>query len=90
MNTATETQPATRVLLSIDDNEAYSPDDVETTLTLGDLIATLQEAAEEHGEDAIVVLNNGQRYGASFGRFTTMAGEIVDITATTDTDDDEE
>jgi hypothetical protein len=85
MNTATDTQ--TRVLLSIDDNEGYAPEQVDTTLTLGDLIAALQEAADEHGEDAIVVLNNGQRYGASFGRFTTMAGEIVDITATDEDED---
>lgn len=89
MNTATETPTATRVLLAIDDNQAYMPGDVETTLTLGELIAALQEAASEHGEDAIVVLNNGQRYGASFGAFRTMDGEITDITAA-GADDDEE
>lgn len=88
MNTATENQ--TRVLLAIDDNTAYVPEDVDTTLTLGELIAALQEAAEEYGDDAIVVLNNGQRYGASFGAFRTMGGEITDITATTDTDEDED
>lgn len=89
MNTATESKTATRVLLAIDDNTAYSPEDVETTLTLRDLIDALEDAADEHGEDAIVVLNNGQRYGASFGAFRTMGGEITDITAA-DADDDEE
>ena len=79
MNTATENQ--TRVLLAIDDNQGYSPEQVSTDLTLGELIASLQEAAAEHGDDALVILNNGQRFGASFGAFRTMHGEIVDITA---------
>lgn len=79
MNTATETQ--TRVLLAIDDNTGYAPDQVRTDLTLGELIASLQEAAEEYGDDALVILNNGQRYGASFGAFRTMGSEITDITA---------
>lgn len=79
MNTATE--PQTRILLAIDDNTGYAPSQVHTDLTLGELIASLQEAAEEYGDDALVILNNGQRYGASFGAFRTMDGEITDITA---------
>lgn len=57
----------TIVTLPIDDNQGYSADQVETNVTLQDMLEALQEAIEEHGEDAVVVLSNGQRYGAGFG-----------------------
>lgn len=58
----------TTVLLPIDDNQGYSPDQVETGFTLADLLAVVQEAIAQHGDDAVVVLDNGQRYGAQYGR----------------------
>lgn len=56
-----------RVILNISDNEGYSPDQIDDTITLGDLVAALEEAIEQYGEDARVILNNGQRYGAKYG-----------------------
>lgn len=57
----------TRVLLAIEDNQGYSPDQVKTSMTIHDLVKALQEAADEYGEDAMIVLDNGQQYGAQFG-----------------------
>ena len=61
------TTDQTRILLAINDNTAYSASDVTETMTLRELIDALEEATEDHGEDALVVLDNGQRYGARYG-----------------------
>lgn len=58
----------TRLLLDISDNQGYSPEQVETKFTLGELLEFTEEAIQEFGEDAIIVLSNGQRYGAGYGR----------------------
>ena len=59
---------ATRVTLPIDDNQGYGPEQIDTIVTLRDMLEGIQEAIEEFGEDAVVVLDNGQRYGARYGR----------------------
>jgi hypothetical protein len=62
---------ATILTLPIDDNRGYTAEDVaeetRTQVTLQELLEGIQDAIREHGADAIVVLDNGQRYGAQFG-----------------------
>lgn len=62
-----------KILLGISDNEGYSPDQVNG-MSLADLLEQVQYAIDEFGEDAEVVLSNGQRYGAGFGRIATGGG----------------
>lgn len=62
----TDNQP--RVLLGISDNEGYSPSQIQTDITLADLLEHVQNAIADFGEDALVILSNGQRYGAGYGR----------------------
>lgn len=76
----------TRVLLAIEDNQGYTPHQVKTSMTLRDLVNALQEAADEYGEDAMIVLDNGQRYGAQFGGIDTYRDLIVPA----EEDDEEE
>ncbi len=56
------------VQLNIADNEGYAPDQVGSTMTLGALLVALEDAVAEYGEDATLVLANGQRFGAGYGR----------------------
>lgn len=62
---------ATILTLPIDDNRGYTAEQVaeetRTQVTLQELLEGIQDAIREHGADAIVVLDNGQRYGAQFG-----------------------
>ncbi|GLJ62210.1 hypothetical protein GCM10017576_23400 [Microbacterium barkeri] len=57
----------TRILLNISDNGGYAPDQINTSFTLGKLLEGLNQAIETFGEDAVIVLSNGQRYGAGYG-----------------------
>ncbi len=61
------TETTTRVLLNISDNGGYAPDQINTDFTLGQLLEAVQEAIETHGAEAVIVLSNGQRYGAGYG-----------------------
>ncbi|AVJ51045.1 hypothetical protein FDJ44_gp54 [Microbacterium phage Pikmin] len=63
------------IAINISDNQGYSSDQVETSVTLGSILESIQEAIEEYGEDTKVVLYNGQRYGATFGKIDTEYGE---------------
>ena len=62
---------ATILTLPIDDNRGYSAEAVaeetRTQVTLQELLEAIQDAIREHGADSVVVLDNGQRYGAQFG-----------------------
>jgi len=69
------------VLLPVQDNMGYSPEQVETNVTLQDLLEAVQAAIEAHGADAKVVLSNGQRYGAGFGRIQAFGGNDVVISS---------
>lgn len=80
---------ATTVLIGISDNQGYAPDQVETQVTLASLLEDIERAIEEHGADAKVVLSNGQRYGAGFGRFIATHGEVYVSDAARDDDEDE-
>lgn len=91
MNTSTE-NPSTRktVILGVDDNRGYSPEQISTRVTLLDLLESVQQAIEEFGEDAKVVIGNGQRYGAAFGRLESFGPEVVITDANPDDDEDGE
>lgn len=80
---------ATTVLLPVNDNQGYAPDQVRTNVTLQDLLESVQQAIEEFGEDAKVVLSNGQRYGAGFGSIQAFGNEVVISDANPDEEDDE-
>lgn len=77
---------ADRVLLNISDNEGYAPNQIDDSVTLGDFLELVKEAIEEFGEDAMIVLSNGQRYGAGFGKLSTY-GDLFEST-TRDEDED--
>lgn len=61
------TKTSARVILNISDNQGYAPDQIATKMTLARLLEAVEEAIEDFGPDAQIVLNNGQRYGASYG-----------------------
>jgi len=48
---------------------------------VGELLEALQAAAEEHGYDARLVLDDGQRYGANYGGVSTMRDLLVQVEA---------
>ena len=55
------------VILAISDCQGYSPRQVRDTMTLYDLKRAIEDAMERYGEDALIVTDNGDRYGATFG-----------------------
>lgn len=55
------------VILAVNDGQGYSADQVRDTMTLYDLKRAIEEAIEIYGEDARIVTDNGDRYGATFG-----------------------
>jgi hypothetical protein len=74
-----------KVLLNHEGNLGYGPDQVQG-MTLGDLLAAVEEAVTEWGEDAEVVLQQtNNRYGACFGHLNRW-----DTFAYPDADEDEE
>ncbi|QNL31060.1 hypothetical protein SEA_KAUALA_48 [Microbacterium phage Kauala] len=69
---------ANTVLLGVNDNQGYAPDQINTDVTLASLLEAVQDAIEQFGEDAKVVVANGQRYGAGFGSLQSYyGGEVV-------------
>lgn len=58
---------ASQVLLNISDNQGYAPDQISTNFTLARLLEEVEQAIEVYGADSVIVLNNGQRYGATYG-----------------------
>lgn len=78
---------AKTVLLGVDDNQGYTPDQISTRVTLATLLEAVQNAIEEYGEDAKVVVANGQRYGAAFGRLQEEFGEVFFSDAYPDDED---
>jgi succinyl-CoA synthetase alpha subunit len=79
---------ARTVLIGIDDNQGYAPDQISTAVTLEALLESVQNAIEEFGADAKVVLYNGQRYGAGFGRFQAYGSDAIISDANPDEDED--
>jgi hypothetical protein len=59
---------AQHIILNINDNQGYSPEQVVgSTITLQDLLEAVEQAIADKGGDTKVVLSNGQRYGAQYG-----------------------
>lgn len=69
----------TRILLAIEDNQGYATDQVKASMTIRDLMNALQEVADEHGEDVLIILDNGQQYGARFGGIDTYRDLITPV-----------
>lgn len=86
-DTTTDTQ--TVLTLAIEDNLGYSPRQVAEdhgTMTLYALHRLVTEAMEEYGEDALIVTDNGQRYGARYGTVDIFRDTLEPVEGT---DDDE-
>ena len=61
-----------RVNLSIESNLGYGADQIERPMSLGDLLEAVQDAIDEWGEDAEVVIHQiNNRYGANFGQIVS-------------------
>ena len=87
--TTTDTDTQTILLLAVEDRQGYSPSqivervDVMTLYTLRQLV---EDAIELYGEDAQIVTDNGDRYGARFGVLDTYRDTFIPAEA----DEDEE
>lgn len=69
----------TTVILSVDNCKGYAADQVESTMTLRDLLAAVEDAITEFGEDAIIATKDtGNRYGAQFGRLDQWGDLFTD------------
>lgn len=67
-----------KLLMHFSGNLGYGPDQVTGT-TLGELLEAIQDAVDEYGEDAEVVLcqgNNGR--GANYGRLANPL-EMIEL-----------
>lgn len=68
----------TTLLIHYTGNVGYSADQVEGRQTLGDILEAIQDAVDEYGADAEVVLcqgNNGR--GANYGRLANVLEMIT-------------
>jgi len=62
---------AEHIIFNVSTNRGYSADQVlNETITLADLLAAVEQAIADHGEDKKVVLHNGDNYGAAYGVLT--------------------
>lgn len=74
---------SSKVILSINSNQGYAPDQVaDKSITLADLLQAVQDAVEEFGGEARVVLDEGGRYGANFGYLSQWEDLFTDGDAT--------
>lgn len=57
---AAAAQPETpRVQMHVSVREAYTPDEIRETLTLGELLEAVEQAIETYGDDAQIIVNSG-------------------------------
>ena len=76
-----------RIKMNVNGNQGYGPDQIESPISLGDLLEQVQEAIMEWGEDAEVVLHQvNNRYGANYGNLV----EGFDLFESADDDDEGE
>lgn len=60
-----------RIKMNVEGNLGYAPDQIDSVMSLGDILDQVQEAIEEWGEDAEVVLHQqNNRYGANYGKLS--------------------
>lgn len=70
-----------RIQMNFSGNRGYTADQIDTPMRLDDLLVMVQEAVEEWGEDAEVVMhqtNNG--HGANYGHLERWADLFDSIT----------
>lgn len=88
--TTTDTDTQTVLLLAVEDRQGYSPsqvvEHVRDVMTLDTLRMLVEDAIELYGEDAQIVTDNGDRYGARFGVLDTYRDTFIPAEA----DEDEE
>lgn len=88
MTTTTDTQ--TILILAVEDRQGYSPSQVvergREVMTLDTLRQLVEDAIDQYGEDAQIVTDNGDRYGARFGALDTYRDTFIPAEA----DEDEE
>jgi len=88
MTATTDTQ--TILLLAVEDRQGYSPSQVvervREVMTLATLRLLVEDAIEQYGEDAQIVTDNGDRYGARFGALSTYRDTFIPA----EVDEDEE
>lgn len=80
----------TRVLLRAEGNLGYAADQVEgSVMTLADLLAEVEQAICEWGEDAEVVLHQtNNQYGANYGKLDRW--DLFDAAPSDDEDEEDE
>lgn len=60
-----------RISLNVESNLGYGADQIDSPITLADLLEQVQSAIEEWGEDAeVVVYQSNNAYGANYGRLS--------------------
>ena len=74
-----DTTAAEKVILRINDRQGYSPDQIKDSITLGALLEAVEQAIADFGAEAMVVLDNGDRYGATFGRLSVWEDLFVAV-----------
>lgn len=63
------------VVMQVSANRGYAADQVESRMTLADLLVEVENAIGDFGEDAIVVTQDrDNRYGAAWGKISTYGG----------------
>lgn len=77
--TATEETTVERVILKVTDRQGYSPDQVTQTMSLYDLQRAIEQAIEDFGGDALIITDNGDRYGATFGGVDPWAETFTSV-----------
>ena len=77
------------VILAVNDGQGYSANQVRDTMTLYDLHRAIEEAMEIYGEDARIVTDNGDRYGATFGGIDPYRDTFTAAFTEDDDDDDD-
>lgn len=76
-----------RVVIEVDNNQGYAPDQVVSGMTLHDLHQLVEDAIHDHGGDCIVVTkDSGNRYGARWGGINPFS----DIESVDDENEDDE
>ena len=60
-----------RIKMNVNGNQGYAPDQIESPIKLSELLEQVEQAIEEWGEDAEVVLHQqNNRYGANYGKLS--------------------
>jgi hypothetical protein len=66
---------ATTLIMNVNPNQGYAPDQISNRLTLGELRDMIEEAIVDYGDDAeVITLDSGNVYGAKYGSISTVYG----------------